>query len=347
MRLFTRLVGLLLVLVLLLAGIAFVLPDRVHVERSITIARPKSQVHLLLTQLRRFNEWSPWFARDPAASYTFSGPDSGVGATLAWVSRQHDVGTGSQTIAAVVPDESVTMDLDFGVRGKSVARFDLRTESGETRVTWNLDSELPLHLDQRFGWNAVGRYMGLFMDRLVGADFEQGLSNLKQIVDGFPNIDIAGIAPQIADLPARKLIYTDLGEEIDDAATRRSWETGLALLTRFAAQHGLTVRGGPLTVTRLRDADAGLAELALPAHYDVMPDDTDVRGHELPATRAAILEHNGSGAERRKRVEQLRAWMQVKGLPAGDLLIEEYADGANVLQGGVRIAIPLRAASAP
>ncbi len=347
MRLFTRLVSLLLVLVLLLAGIAFVLPDRVHVERSITIARPKSQIHLLLTSLRRFNEWSPWFARDPAANYTFTGPDSGVGATLAWVSRRNDVGSGSQAIVAVVPDESVTLDLDFGVRGKSVARFDLRTESGETRVTWNLDSDLPLHLDQRFGWNAVGRYMGLFMDRLVGADFERGLSNLKQIVDGFPNVDIAGITPQLVELPARKLIYTDIGDEIDGAATQRSWETGLALLTQFAAQHGLTIRGRPLTVTRMRDTDGGLMELALPAHYDVMPDDTDVRGHELAATRAAMLEHSGSAAERRKRVEQLRAWMQIKGLSAGDLLIEEYADGADVLQGGVRIAIPLQAESAP
>lgn len=347
MRLFTRLVGLLLVLVLLLVGIAFVLPDRVHVERSITIARPKSQIHLFLVGMRRFNEWSPWFARDPAASYTFSGPDSGVGAKLAWASRQNDVGTGSQAIVAVVPDESVTLDLDFGVRGKSVARFDLRTESGETRVTWNLDSELPLHLDQRFGWNVVGRYMGLFMDRLVGADFERGLSSLKQVVDGFPNIDIAGIAPQLTELPARKLIYTDLGEEADDAATQRSWRTGLALLTQFAAQHGLTIRGRPLTVTRLHDADGGLAELALPAHYDVMPDDTDVRGHELAATRAAVIEHSGSAAERRKRVEQLRAWMQIKGLRDGDLLIEEYADGADVLQGGVRIAIPLQAAAAP
>jgi hypothetical protein len=347
MRLFTRLVGLLLVLVLLLAGIAFVLPDRVHVERSITIARPKSQIHLLLTNMRRFNEWSPWFARDPVATYTFSGPESGVGAKLTWVSQQSDVGSGTQTIVAVVPDESVTLDLDFGVRGTSVARFDLRTESGETRVTWNLDSELPLNLDQRFGWNAVGRYMGLFMDRLVGADFESGLANLKQIVDGFPNVDIAGIAPQIADLPARKLIYTDLGEEADDAATKRSWDTGLALLTRFATEHGLTIRGRPLTVTRLRDAADGLSELALPAHYDVMPDDTDVRGHELAATRAVMLEHSGSAAERRKRVEQLRAWMQVKGLSSGDLLIEEFADGANVLQGAVRIAIPLQVETAP
>jgi hypothetical protein len=343
MRLFTRLVGFLTVLVLVLVGLAFVLPDRAHVERSITISRPSSQIFLLLTNLRRFNEWSPWFERDPSASYTFGGPDSGVGATLAWVSQHRDVGVGRQSIVAVVPDQSVTLELDFGIRGTSVARFDLHPGSGETRVTWNLDSELPLHLDERFGWNALGRYMGLFLDQMVGDDFERGLSRLKQIADGFPNVDIAGIAPQLVDLPTRRLIYTDMGEEVDAAATLRSWNTSLALLTRFAAQHGLVISGPPLGVTRWRDADAGLSEIALPAHYDVMPDDTDVRGRELPATRAALLEHSGTATERRRRVDQLRTWIQVKGLHAGDLLIEEYADGATALQGKVRIAIPLQA----
>ncbi len=95
MRLLLRLLGLLLVVTVLLIGLAFALPDRAHVERSITIARPQSQIYLLLTSLRRFNDWSPWFRRDPAATYVFSGPDSGVGAKLAWKSARSDVGEGS------------------------------------------------------------------------------------------------------------------------------------------------------------------------------------------------------------------------------------------------------------
>lgn len=341
MRLFLRLLILIVVLIALLVGLAFVLPDRAYVERSVTILRPPSQIYLLLTNLRRFNDWSPWFQRDPGASHVFSGPASGVGATLSWRSERHDVGVGRQTLVAAVPDESVTFELDFGVRGRSTARFDLAGQNGETRVTWRLDSELPLHLDERFGWNVVGRYMGLFMDRLVGADFEQGLANLKQLVERFPNVDIAGVVPQLVDLPARRVIYVALDPAGDDAATLRQWTGAVAQLARFAAQNQLSVGGTPLRLTQAQQADAGRIDVALPVHYDVMADDAAVRGRELAASRVAQLVHRGDAAERRKLVEKLRAWIVVTGLQSDDLLIEEQVDG-DLAQGTTRLSIPLR-----
>ena len=84
MRFVLRLVVFLLVAVVAAIGIAFVLPSTSHVERSITIDRPASQIYMLLSGFKRFNEWSPWAARDPDTKYTWSGPDSGVGAKLAW-----------------------------------------------------------------------------------------------------------------------------------------------------------------------------------------------------------------------------------------------------------------------
>lgn len=344
MRLLMRLLGLLLVLALVLVGVAFVLPDRVHVERSTTIARPQSQIYLLLSNLRRFNEWSPWYAKDPAARYTFSGPEQGVGAKLAWSSQLPEVGEGSQTITALKPGESVSLVLDFGERGKSNANFRLATVSGETRVNWSLDSELPLHLDSRFGWNVVGRYMGLFMDRLVGRDFETGLANLRELADGFPNIDIAGIEPRLVELPARKLTVVSLSvSPQDEAALKRSWDAALNQLQRFHTQHRLGGEAGaPLTLTRQRDANQWRFDLALPAQYDLMPEDTAVRGLLLPATRAAQLDHFGSLAERIKLVDKLQAWLAVKGLPAGEPVIEEYAPGNGPGRGEVRISIPLQ-----
>lgn len=341
MRLFLRLLILIVVLIALLVGLAFVLPDRAHVERSVTVLRPPSQIYLLLTNLRRFNDWSPWFQRDPGASYVFSGPGSGVGATLSWRSERGDVGVGRQTLAAAVPDESVTFELDFGVRGRSSARFDLVGRNGETRVTWRLDSELPLHLDERFGWNVVGRYMGLFMDRLVGPDFELGLANLKQLVERFPNVDIAGVAPQLVDLPARRFIYVAFDAGVDDAAIVRQWNGAVAQLTRFAVQNQLPVGGAPLRLTQAAQADAGRIEVALPVHYDLMADDAAVRGRELAAVRAAQLVHSGNAAERRKLVDKLRAWIVVTGLHADVLLIEEQVDG-DFAQGTTRLSIPLR-----
>jgi len=339
MRLLLRLLGLLLVLAVLLPGLAFVLPDRAHVERSITIARPQSQIHLLLTNPRRFNDWSPWFALDPAASYTYSGADSGVGAKLAWSGSTAEVGSGSQTIVAVKPDESVSMAVDFGARGSANMRFDLSRQSDETRVTWSLDSEFPLRLDSHFFGDAAGRYAGVFLDRLVGGDLERGLVNLQQLANTFPPVDIAGIEPQLVELPARRVIYIALASEADEAANLRHWNAARQELDNFVAQNHLTVEGRLLQLARPDAVDD--ADLALPAHYDVMPDDTDVRGRELPATRAAQLEHSGSLAERRKLVDKLRTWMLVKGLHNGEWLVEEYVDG-DLLQGATRISIAVQ-----
>lgn len=341
MRLLLRLFGLLLVLAGLLAGLAFVLPDRAHVERSITIARPQSQIHLLLTNPRRFNDWSPWFALDPAANYVYSGPDSGVGAKLAWSSSKSEVGSGSQTIVTVEPDKVVEFALDFGARGTAIMRFDLPRQSDETLVVWSFNSRFPLRLDDHFVTDVVGRYVGVFLDRLVGDDLERGLVNLQQLANTFPPVDIAGLDPQFVELPARRVITTALASEADDAANLRHWNAARQELEQFVAQNHLSVEGRLLQLAppgANGDADA---ELALPAHYDVMPDDTDVRGREFAATRAVQLEHSGSLAERRKLVDRLRTWLLVKGLHSGDWLIEEYVDG-DLRQGTTRISIAVQ-----
>lgn len=341
MRLLLRLLGLLFVLLVLLVGLAFVLPDRAHVERAVTIRRPPSQIYLLLTDLRRFNDWSPWYRRDPAARYVYSGPDSGVGAKVAWKSERHDVGEGTQTLIAAVPGQVVSFELDFGANGTSTARFDIAAQNGETRVTWSLDANLPLTLDERFGRGVMGRYLGLFMDRFVGADFESGLANLKQLTEQFPDVDIAGIAPQVVDGPARRLIYVVIDADADDAVTLRRWHAAVAQLTRFAAQNGLAIGGAPLSLVTSQDVSTGRFALALTAHYDVMPEDTAVRGRVLAAARAAQLLHRGDAAARRKAVEKLRAWMEVKGLRGDDLLIEEHVEG-DLSEGATRISIPVQ-----
>src|SRR5450755_3789424 len=103
MRLLKRLLVFLAGVVVLLVCIALFLPDSAHVERSITIARPSSEVFAVLNSFRRFNEWSPWFDLDPQAKYTFSGPVSGVGAKSSWTGNK-DVGTGSQEIVESKPN---------------------------------------------------------------------------------------------------------------------------------------------------------------------------------------------------------------------------------------------------
>src|SRR4029079_17993737 len=74
-----------LVAVVLAAGLF--LPRKAHVERSIVTSAAPATVFEIVNGFRRFNEWSPWARLDPDTKYTYSGPETGVGARMEWSSK--------------------------------------------------------------------------------------------------------------------------------------------------------------------------------------------------------------------------------------------------------------------
>jgi len=171
------LLGLAVLLMLLLAAGLF-LPQSAHVERSIVTSAPPERVFTLVDGFARFNEWSPWAELDPGTVYKYSGPPSGVGARMEWSSQDSSVGSGSQEVIAIEPGRSVTNRLDFGPQGQATARIDVVPEGSGSRVTWSMDSS--------FENDYLGRYFGLFFDKLIGKDYEKGLTKLKTLAEAGP-----------------------------------------------------------------------------------------------------------------------------------------------------------------
>jgi hypothetical protein len=165
-------------LVGLFLAVGLFLPTTAHVERSIVTSASPDTVYGIVSGFRRFNEWSPWFDLDPHGQYTYTGPESGVGAGMAWVGDPATVGSGNQEIIAVDPGRSVTTRLDFGDEGQATARITIEPDGAGSRVTWAFDSS--------FEGNFSGRYFGLFFDRWIGADYEKGLAKLKTIAEATP-----------------------------------------------------------------------------------------------------------------------------------------------------------------
>lgn len=176
MRFLKRLLIALVAIAAVLVVVAYLLPREVTVERTVRINAPAAEIFPHINSLKAMAEWSPWLERDPDIKVTYSGPDTGVGAAMVWSSDKPDVGSGSQTITASEPDSRVETALDFGAMGTAVAWIVLVESDGATDVTWGLTADM--------GMNPVGRYMGLMMDRWVGADYEDGLARLKALVEG-------------------------------------------------------------------------------------------------------------------------------------------------------------------
>ncbi len=162
------LLGLVIVLGLLIA-VAYLLPREVHVERADVIDAPPDVVYAQVANLKRNEAWSPWNEMEPTAQYTYSGAESGVGAKAAW--KGEKIGEGSQEIVAAEEGKSITTALDFGPNGKATAFWKFEPEGKGTRVVWGFDSDM--------GMNPACRYFGLFLDDMLGADYEKGLAKLK------------------------------------------------------------------------------------------------------------------------------------------------------------------------
>lgn len=164
---------LLIVGALLVAGIF--LPSSSHVERSVVINADRVMIFNYLNRLKNFNEWSPWVQRDLFANYEFSGPEQGVGSTMRWSSEKNDVGSGIMRIVSSEAFQHVELALNFDGQGNGTASFHLTDQDNMTKVVWSFDSD--------HGWNIVGRYFGLFLDSLIGKDYEEGLDNLKRVIE--------------------------------------------------------------------------------------------------------------------------------------------------------------------
>lgn len=164
-------------LAVVLVVVGFMLPQQRHIERSITVDAMKDTVFNQVNNLQNFNNWSPWSDIDPNTTYTFTGPQSGVGATMAWDSQMPEVGSGTYKIVESNYPNVVKFEMKFGrEQMPAESAFNLEEISyDQTRVTWSLDVD--------FGNNLIGRYLGLMMDGAVGPQYEKGLKNLQKIVE--------------------------------------------------------------------------------------------------------------------------------------------------------------------
>ena len=152
-----------LVLVVALIGGAlygvgrFLLPNTLEVTRTTAIERPRAAVFAMVNDLRIAKEWSPYYARDPDADYSFSGePGAGPVDALGLQRprsrpRPHvDREFKRERRSSVDPGNGRSRDAEFADRHASGRRRD--------GVAWTVTAECA-----EGGVNVPCRYMNLIM----------------------------------------------------------------------------------------------------------------------------------------------------------------------------------------
>jgi len=176
---FKKIALLLIVAMVAFLGFASTKPNDFRIERSMTMAAPAAKIFEQVNNPRKMAAWSPWNKMDPDGKFLYEGPASGVGAVSKW-SGNMNLGEGSATIVESKPNTLVKTRLDFvkPMAGSHTGEFILKQTGGTTEVTWAM-----------YGTNNfIGKVMGLIMncDKMVGGQFEEGLTSLKTRVEAKP-----------------------------------------------------------------------------------------------------------------------------------------------------------------
>jgi Polyketide cyclase / dehydrase and lipid transport len=145
-------------------------------EKEIVINRPKAAVYDYIKLLANQNNYSKWSAMDPAMKKTYVGTDGTVGFISGWDGNS-DVGKGEQQIKKMEGDR-IDYDLRFEKPFKSTSTAFMTTlaiSDSTTKVIWGFEGKMNYPL------NAMNVFTD--MSKSIGEDYDEGLKNLKAVLD--------------------------------------------------------------------------------------------------------------------------------------------------------------------
>ena len=164
------------VIVILLLVVIASRPADFSVTRSADMSATPQVIFPQVNDLHNWQAWSPWAKLDPNMKMTYSGPEAGKGAAYAWTGN-NKVGEGRMTITESRPSELVRIKLEFlkPFAATNASEFTFQPQGSQTNVTWAMSGK------RNFMMKAMCMVMN--MDKMLGGQFEQGLQQMKAIVE--------------------------------------------------------------------------------------------------------------------------------------------------------------------
>jgi hypothetical protein len=158
--------------------IALFLPKEYAVEREITINQPKDSVFNYIKYVKNQDNFSVWNQKDPNSIKKFSGTDGTVGFVYSWNSKDKNVGVGEQEIKKIIDGERIDFELRFKVPFESTGFAYMITDPispNQTKVKWGFNGKMP------YPMNLMLPFMN--MEQMLGKDLQDGLNNLKVVLE--------------------------------------------------------------------------------------------------------------------------------------------------------------------
>ncbi len=163
-------------LFLVVSIIGLLIPGSVKISRAVQIDAAPDSVLMALKDVQHWNEWLPWIVADSGAIVQFSAVTNEPGAFVRWQGMD-EKNAGTITITAIDTQTIYVLHQLKGMNdAKGVFRVVSSTQSSsQTEVQWLMDYQLK--------WYPWERFLGIFMDHMLGPVLDQGLQNFKNSVE--------------------------------------------------------------------------------------------------------------------------------------------------------------------
>jgi effector-binding domain-containing protein len=301
-----------LCIVLLIVLIGFLLPGKVHVERTILIKSRVGFVFDRVNALENWKAWSPWNNLDSSMEITYEGK-SGKGASFSWHSLIKKVGSGNVTITESKQNEFLALELDFGDKGKASSYFRFETRIDSVKVTWGFDHDL--------GRNPFYRYLGGFMKKMIAESYEKGLNSLKNISEKFSRNGIelriyTGLVPAANYLAVSgKSSLNKLSEKLGEI---------LPSIMDYLPVHKAQIIGPPIVIYHSFSSESIEFDAAIPFSGE-LKNEGKFRVIKLPQGNAVIADYYGSYQKIAPAYAEIQNWIKLNSKQINGSPWEEYS----------------------
>lgn len=175
MKVVSRIIIAILIIIAIPLILALFIKKEYHIEREITINKPKQTVFDYVKYLKNQDYYSVWVMTDPHMKKTFQGTDGTVGFIYGWNGNKK-AGEGEEEIKSLIDGEKVDIEVRFVRPFKDIVFTPITTTAvaaDKTLVKWESKgtSQYPLNI------------MNPFMDKMLGDDMHQSLLLLKGILE--------------------------------------------------------------------------------------------------------------------------------------------------------------------
>jgi effector-binding domain-containing protein len=322
MQIFKKILILLLSILLLIVIIGFFLPNSTVVSRSAEINKPVDVPFRLINHLPSWQLWSPWFAMDTTAEYIYSSPDEGTGSYYTWTSNNKDVGSGKMIIDLSEQNKKIEVTLLFNEWGNAKSRFEFeRINEQTTRIIWIMESY--------HGWNIFERWFGIFLDRMLGKDFEQGLAKITEVSESIIEKElIGGFESEIRELPEQRVM--GLRYKISPLKlTSDIFNKSFASLLDFSIKSNIELDGMPMVIYYDINEKSLDFETAIPIRSELTSKGRFII-HTIPATKALVVTYKGAYDQMNPLYEAAYEYIANNSLVLNDAIREIYITDSQV-----------------